>query len=1197
MNNKYDKCDCNFSSDTGYIENDKISISEYFNNMDLYKNKNIVCENNVSLVPCNGEKVKPYFKHKSPSNNMCDWHKEWQSKFEQSEVRIGNCIADSVLNNYVIEFQHSEIKEEVVKNRNENYNENNYNLIWVIDGNKGIEIVNKYNDESVLIIKFNKDRWKYNSFSKTSDVIYLNKNDKIFKIYLKDIKCDMITVNEYKTRKEFINSLENGKLDLLWKNEKIDQCTLYYNQQGAGCGKTYNSIQALNNGFEHKTNFIYLTKMHSAKDVIYNELREQRDNGYLQNLEFDDETDVEYEKSGKQYKINFIKNNISCSVTIGTIDSFMYSVNKKNQQTKTTSGYFKEIIKNIIENKAEKVEDTRYVGTKLNKETLIIIDEAQDLEKEYVQAICLIMNATYVDTYVIGDRLQSIFMEDNVMTYLDGKNYEGNIKIIKNKEINQVRRFHHEQLKDKVNEVIDYGKYGLIPIENICPNICPSKCKYHHIHNEPTHNAWEKIFVPTIYANDYDNDKVHKTLDDIITRIDDNVDRYSYGPENFMFIFPILKNNLLAIKLLEYIQVYWIEKMNKLATSGSEYWNENKHKYWNEGKNKYNDFVQLHKSEENKPINLRESEHATQILSIHAAKGNGREIVFLLNLTERNLKMFSRESDLIYESLFHVAITRQKVKLYIGMNTNDLTDDIYNKLGGIDDKEGEFLVTKFIKYDKVIDLAIINCNKKIEPMIDYELKEENNPNNIKNIIQWEHHLIRFTVMKYRLLFNIINKEKIDLDHDHTLRVLRKIGRSKISICKSSKEYNQKLCEIYGNIKENTENKSNLCETDEIPILELSKNSVYRSYRKILHRYIEEIQSKINKEIKDKKLPNLCPLECVILHYMMKTQEGINNTNISIINVYSIINKYLESSGCSTIHSDYGCLCNEEIEQRISKEVKSDKKNIEKEKEKENIKEEIVQFYNNITHVDKIYESYSCYLKKNFPDETFNYNINTTIKLSGKDDFITMQKFDVIARSEKSVIFFNLKPQLTTLNFSEYMTKNIFNKYIISNPSHDKNVEKFKNKNVIACMIALNYNEPMFYSYEKSDNLIIKESIKDSLKNHFSQFSKSIFKIYDKTVRGHDSFLEKLEFFLQKVDIIKWPGHIKKFLTHYKSSYERILCDSYDDMSEENYTDADKNESEKKRIEDIFRNEQKFIKELNLFLIMCLKSFIIEKKNL
>ena len=86
-----------------------------------------------------------------------------------------------------------------------------------------------------------------------------------------------------------------------------------------------------------------------------------------------------------------------------------------------------------------------------------------------------------------------------------------------------------------------------------------------------------------------------------------------------MIIFPILKNNSLAAELYTLIQEFWTKIYN----------------------NDVNNYVFLHKNEFGAAINLNESKDSTQILSIHSSKGNGRNVVILLGLTEYTLGFFS----------------------------------------------------------------------------------------------------------------------------------------------------------------------------------------------------------------------------------------------------------------------------------------------------------------------------------------------------------------------------------------------------------------------------------------------------------------------------------------------------------------------------------------------------------------------------
>ena len=115
---------------------------------------------------------------------------------------------------------------------------------------------------------------------------------------------------------------------------------IYFNQRGAGCGKTYESIQILQDKdkFINKELFIYLTKMHSAKDVIYNELKDQEKRNQLSELKL-----TEDNINGKQYTISFVSKNKKIEIIIGTIDSFNYAVVDKTK-TINNPDYFKGII-------------------------------------------------------------------------------------------------------------------------------------------------------------------------------------------------------------------------------------------------------------------------------------------------------------------------------------------------------------------------------------------------------------------------------------------------------------------------------------------------------------------------------------------------------------------------------------------------------------------------------------------------------------------------------------------------------------------------------------------------------------------------------------------------------------------------------------------------------------------------------------
>lgn len=502
-----DICNCNCNNEIAYIDGNSVSIKNYLENYDLYKNKKIYCQNDKEMIKYKSFIKRSHFRHKE-NNPMSEWHKEWQDNFNEIEIQIGNCRADAIIGNIILEFQHSPISMDNVKIRNDNYTENNKILNWIINGND--IIVEKLITNNYLLI-FNTE-WKYRNFL-NNDYIYLDildtddNIDYIYKIIPINVKSNMIELNERYTKDEFIDSIKNNVS--IWKNiNDFEQCTLYHNQRGAGCGKTYESIQLLNNydKFNHKTIFIYLTKMHSAKDVIKNEFNDQYKKNKINNISvlIDNENYSNPTEQPKQYKITYNDSNKKCKCTliIGTIDSFMYSICDKTK-TNDDKDYFKGIVKNIKDGHMSvgTCGNIRYTSEniKLNKKCLIIIDEAQDLETDYVKAICSIMRNTYIDTYIIGDKLQSILYEHNIHTYLEN-NELPNIYIEKNIGSNIIKRFHNKKFKKFVNNIVDYEKYNLEKIKNICDG----SCSYCHNNKKIPYKLFE---IPKIYSSETDKKK------------------------------------------------------------------------------------------------------------------------------------------------------------------------------------------------------------------------------------------------------------------------------------------------------------------------------------------------------------------------------------------------------------------------------------------------------------------------------------------------------------------------------------------------------------------------------------------------------------------------------------------------------------------------------------------------------------------
>ncbi len=1172
---------CNFNSEYAYILNKinddlnehVIKIDDYLKNKDLQnevknKKKYIVCKEKHELIKYESIIKKSHFKHKTV-NIMTDWHKEWQSNFQQIEIPIGKNIADVLIDDMIIEFQHSYISQEDVEDRYNNAIENNKILNWVIDCNDSIE-VNQIGN--IFMIYFYNETWKFEHF-KCHEFIYLNIDDKIYKVNPNEIKSNMIDVIEYKTKNEFIKAMKNKKN--IWSEEKVEQCILYHNQRGAGCGKTYESIQLMNidDRFKHKQLFIFLTKAHTAKDVIYNELLEQYENGKLTNLEIPEETN---NNAGKQYKISYYnkQTDIDCQIIIGTIDSFMYAIGDKNNKS---NDYFGGIVKSIRNGYVNVSQSgfLKYSGNdiKLNKRCLIIIDEAQDLGPEYIEAICSIMRNTYIDAYTIGDKLQSIWGEHNIHTFLEN-NELPHIKTIKSNGKNHVMRFHNCQFKDFVNDIVKFEKHNLPPITEICNN---QKCKYNHENDIKPYNIFP---VQTIYSGETDETKVEKLVQQIINYMNNEINKYNYLPNNFMFIFPILSKNFLASRLEAKIQEFWIEKFNDINYQNNVL---KTNKYWDTkiNNNKYNKYVVLHKSDEGKSIDLRESENSTKILSIHASKGNGCEVVFLFGLTQNTLQLFSKDKcNLQYDSLLHVALTRQKKSLYVGIENNG--DDICTRFEKFIEVNSEIKpnidkIKTSIKYNRIIDYTINSESlfNKIFMKYSYfnELENklpENNDN--KNIVDWGHHLIRYCVFYYQLLLNIINNEHMDnLSKCQFTTVLNKISKLNINYYEHN-EYYKKINEIK--------------KKEIFPILSFDsdKKSKYYKYKEVLNIFIENIQKKISKGINKNKLPILCPLETVILLHMIKVHDDGKYSDITIMDIYSLIYYFDECSNTiSKFHNNCKCLCQESFKENINNENDNDKKYLD-------IKNSIHNHYIKLESVNSLYQNLKEYIDKNLNNSKFEYNIFHNATLYNNDiNFKISKNFELIAQSEKYVIDFIITPQLNKLNYNQIILSGIFNNFLLQNVSdkHENNCKRYLNKQVYTCILSLDSIEPLFINFNVNNNcLVIKNSIKEYIFNEYSENHKLIFHFYNYCKNSKPDNKNSIEYTYDK--LVKESNSRSSDIPKYIENY------FYD--TNEQIKNCNKDKNKITNIMSKFNEINTFIESINEYLSDAINEYIENNNN-
>ena len=1027
-----------------YIDNKLINIDDFENNEELSKRLKCKYGHELEFVKCN--KKKSYFRHKNNCDvigyDMSEWHKEWQKSFENIEIyykktnddQYKNRRADVVLNNseYIIEFQNSKISYEDVNKRKLDYKKHNKKIIWVINGENTIEVSIRNNNNQYLV--FLDQKWKYESFI-DYDYIFIDIDTKIYKINPKYIKNAMIDISKIFEKKEFIDCLKNNKFEKIYENHITEyQSILYIRQQGAGNGKTYDLLQQLDKEeFEHYKYFIIVTKLHSAKSVIYNELIDQIKKEKYQNILI-----LNDEKNGNkkhEIKLRNKKTGNNIYLLISSIDSFMYLIGNNNNNFLDK---FKGVVTSIWKDGYIKLQNKKI---KLNKELCLFVDETQDLDENYGISIIELMKTQYIDTYIVGDKLQSINNENNTFDYLLKNDFSKFlIKKIELEKKNVCRRFIHNDIIELINKIVPFENddYGNLP-----------KIQGYKIDNEPNKTHVEIFEGNEVYLKDEKTKKgiikIASETNQIMNLYIKEVEENNCTPEDFLIITPYTNFNPLACQLEIAIESFW----------------QKKHKTSNK------DYVYFHKSDEGTSIDLNLSEKSTRIVSIHTSKGDGRKIVFIIGMDEKSLKKFSNyKENLIYHSLIHVALTRVKERMYIRIHNKK--DDIAKKfLKNIDYDFNINLISPRINYNNIINQ--LSNNEKIFEEIYKNIIEKSTNEKIvfdekhSKLIDMDHHKIRYMTIYIILLIKIVSKINNKDEQLYIYTCLTQIRDYWLKETNSHNEYYEFL-----------ENKLQV----------ILKIDGYEKEFENIKQIIINIKHHIDKILKGNK-QYLCPLECIVLYYLISIQQNGKYTNITMIDLYRLYNIY-EKSFNNTCKGHKYCIC------------------------KKIFKNNILQLYifNHYESANKIYEQYINLMKK-YPKIKWRLSFNVFYK-GNNSDYTIFNKYEIIGEDNKNFFIVNIKPSFNEINYNKELFNSVFDTFLFKN----SNIEKKFQKNIKTIIISLNNNTYFEFDW---GNLLIYENFKLWIKEQIINeccfaahdiymFYKNIIEIFkDSKVYSYDNF--------------------------------------------------------------------------------------------
>ena len=857
------KCNCNSTYMYIYTNDECIHINEY--NKDIHLSPK--CSNGHALIYVNGDIRKSHFRHKNSydtnSGGMTDWHSEWQSNFPVTEKeynirdnQIRDRRADIVIeqHNIIIEIQHSEIDKENVKCRNDDYKLHNMDLIWMIDGNTKDIVIEELSNGTYLI-QFNK-RWKYKSFAGIYEYILLDIKNQIYKIPVNKVCNKMIVVKEWQPKNEVIANLLNDPVNIqtMWcdSNEVISKLILW--QKGAGNGKTYGLWKEIIEN-QDKELFIVLSKTHSAKSVLLNELKDQQKR---EEYHIDENIDnyIESEQSRK-YILTYThkQSNRKVIVIIATIDSFYFNITTMDRNSNDP---FSTLVDNFLNSTSKINKSTgsfKFAGQerKLNKKAQIWIDEAQDLPEKHLKGVVKLMLNTGCDVGIVGDKLQSLQYEDNIFTSLSDEGIP-NINVERPTPDNNNRRIKVRGFSDEINNIIKFEKYNLPEIST----------------NEEELDVCDEplciLTLPCIISNETNLSNVDEYCRVIIKHIEIEVNEHNYLPENFLISSPVLAGRVELIELKSKLEKYWIKKFEDISyvsNISSEYWED----IVND--NKYIEYVQLHKSENGNAINLNESEHKTRIVSTLTSKGDGREVCIVLNNTEQFIKKISgNNKDLRYESALHVSLTRAKRKLYFHLTQNG--DDIHKRFSDHDDVIFCPVIKHNININKLIDFIPDNIISTLFERNNIELGNIEDTNECNEPIEFNHHCVRYAVYKesihlllrdrtgqcykkYKIIEDLCN-QPVNLDPSKYWNILRKLKP-----------------------------------INELSFFPLIEYSIKEGYKKHLNTITTSISS-LKHKLENKSYNTLSAIDYIILSHMIDIECNRTFANFNINDLYTILDK-------------------------------------------------------------------------------------------------------------------------------------------------------------------------------------------------------------------------------------------------------------------------------------------------------------------
>ena len=343
--------------------------------------------------------------------------------------------------------------------------------------------------------------------------------------------------------------------------------------------------------------------------------------------------------------------------------------------------------------------------------------------------------------------------------------------------------------------------------------------------------------------------------------------------------------------------------------------------------------------------------------------------------------------------------------------------------------------------------------------------------------------------------------------------------------------------------------------------------------------MKTVKNKI-KYIFSNEINTLCPMECIILYFMVQICSNGIYSDITINELYNIIDIYSKSFN-SEIKGHNECLC---------KDYFLDKTN--------EINTNIIKMSNYLlNHYEQIYKIniiYDNFINK-FPK--INWLIDHIINLNGtNNDFKIYKKFQLLGYDKDNVFIVYVKPQLNDLNYNQTLIDSIYDTFLISNikkPDENdedkekynkllKDYEKFGNKNIKTIIFTLDKDNFLTIDWNSNYKELLIDKIKNKIIMKYSIEIKYVYYFYkyskDKCIEQNISPDKIIKNIINEFKNDKNFENIPEFIIKFLYKIENKLDDCRD-------------KKEKKDLLNNFDNKEYFVEKLNDKMIESIKYFL------